>query len=99
MPQGKAPDGIGLLIKEETAATTWNQVYWGLQPISCCYPYFLQTYMGPVPAARDQWIQLVVSRDDAGLMYAPGQYRKWAAFGYQLRGGEADWDVTTTVSD
>lgn len=85
IPTGKTPDGIGLIV---SGGTGWKQVYWGAYVND---GFSTPTYsMGPVPAARDQWIQLVVNDTDLGL----GGY--WYGFGYELAGGEADWDVTTT---
>ena len=97
IPTGKSPDGIALLVRDETK-TAWNQAYWGVQPISSNYNLGVVQYMGPVSELRDQWIQLLVSKDDAGLHWIDGSYNHWNGFGYQLAGGEAEWDVTTTFA-
>ncbi len=82
---GNAPASIGLIVN---GGTGWKQVYWGSAVND---GFSTPTYsMGPVPSARDQWIQLVVNNTDLGL----GSY--WYGFGYELVGGAAAWDVTTT---
>src|SRR5439155_14388777 len=55
----------------------------------------IQEYMGPIPAMRDQWIQLVVSTSPSDLWIS----YYWAGIGYGLAGGRAEWDLTTTLSD
>src|SRR5205807_8697138 len=105
---GKAPAGIALMFEEQKDVNTfctgggpcWTQAYWGAvdgnDPGGG--PLNLNSNMGPLPALRDQWIRLVVSATDAGMQtgnqkWAPG----WRSIGYKVAGGEAEWDVTTTI--
>ncbi len=97
IPARQAPDGIGLLFEENPSSPNcatycWHQAYWGIAPAvpSFALGFDSQTSMGPVPAMRDQWIELIVSLADSGLR------DNWVAFGYNLAGGAAEWDVTTT---
>ena len=102
IPEGKSPDGIQLMVyfRDDlcTPSPCWNEVYWGVPgDYLNVPPYpFKKSYMGPVPAVRNQWIQLIVSRSDFGILPS-GTY--WWGVGYGLSGGEAEWDVTTTTSD
>jgi len=94
IPEGKSPDGIGLLVRDGYS-TNWYQAYWGNKPSDPNYLIVLSQSMGPVPAARGGWIQLLVKGADFQLPAGD----PWDSFGYQLAGGEAEWDLTTTVSD
>src|SRR5437867_1639500 len=97
IPQGKTPDGIQLMVKYSTSSCSifcWTDAYWGGQastPPEGSGWGGTPAYMGPVPAARGQWIQLIIKASDIGLSSG-----SWYGFGYGAAGGELDWDVTTT---
>ena len=87
IPAGKAPDSIGFVVQMDAAPYDWKEVYWGSPPGDT---HLKVKYMGPVPAARDQWVQLVISASDIGLA------TNWKGMSYVASGGEIHWDVTTT---
>src|SRR2546427_2370265 len=84
IPQGKTPDGLGLGVRK--AGSSYHFVYWGTT---------FAGNIGPMPAVRDQWIMFIASAGDLGLV--PGS-DSWDAVSYDVYGGEAEWDVTTTLS-
>src|SRR5207245_10460680 len=87
IPQGKAPDGISLGFDR---SGTVYYVYWGVSR-----PGYSGVYMGPVPAARDQWVMLTVKSSDI----PPSGTGTWEGLFYGASGGEVQWDATTTIND
>ena len=100
IPAGKSPDGIQFWIADNPPVGSclycWHQAFWGVPSSTDPLGGYLigsSVNMGPVPYARDQWIQLVVNTADAGVGL------DWDRVGYGSSGGEVDWDVTTTQTD
>ncbi len=107
IPAGKAPDEIeiGFQVWDPSFTPSGGHVWVGAQwgNIVPCRSYGCIN-AGPIPSARDQWIELAVKVTDltttSGHGVIPGD-PTWGLFSgvlFGAYGGEAQWDLMTTLS-